>query len=436
MEARAQILPSLPVPNSTSSCWQDPPSAIHDLRSTEELPSSADYVIVGGGISGAMIAWNLLEKSKDARVVMLEARGAVSGATGRNDIVYDAQTFDAGVKAINMMKGNLTSEECLDGCGQYRIYGPEEAAERFHVDIEGYNGEKVAGAFEYEAGSISAYKFTSNILQCCLDRGLNLQTHTPVLGIIPCAAPDQQDHTSSPPPRWLIQTARGTIATPNVILATNGYTAHLLPTLQSLIVPLRGQITAQRPGTRLPQGGCLSTTFSFIYKTGYEYMITRPQTTPFPGDIIIGGGLGRLPPDAEVGEYGTCDDSSLNPQLSRYLRDCTKAYFGSHWGKDDPAGRVRKEWTGIMGVTGDGLPFVGQVPDADGLWVSAGFNGHGMVLALKCAEALVGMMLGEEISDWFPDCFRISQERVERLREIGFKGRKGMSVSEGPEGSR
>ncbi|EON61065.1 hypothetical protein W97_00276 [Coniosporium apollinis CBS 100218] len=86
MDARSLILPSLPVSNPTSSCWQEPPSAIHDRRSTEQLPSSADYVIVGAGISSAMIAWNLLEKSKDARVVMLEARAAVSGATGRNEV--------------------------------------------------------------------------------------------------------------------------------------------------------------------------------------------------------------------------------------------------------------------------------------------------------------------------------------------------------------
>jgi len=84
MDKRAEIPPGLPRSNPTISYWQDPPEAIADFRSTEELPSTADYIIVGSGISGACIAHNVLERQQDARVVMLEARSACSGATGRN----------------------------------------------------------------------------------------------------------------------------------------------------------------------------------------------------------------------------------------------------------------------------------------------------------------------------------------------------------------
>jgi hypothetical protein len=84
MDERARIKPTLPHENPTTSYWQDPPADIASLRSTEELPESADYVIIGSGISGACIAFNLLEKKPDAKVVILEARGAASGATGRN----------------------------------------------------------------------------------------------------------------------------------------------------------------------------------------------------------------------------------------------------------------------------------------------------------------------------------------------------------------
>jgi hypothetical protein len=84
MEERGIIPPGLPRPNPTIPYWQDPPDPIADVRTTDELPSTADYVIVGSGISGAAIAKNLLESRPNASVVMLEARQACSGATGRN----------------------------------------------------------------------------------------------------------------------------------------------------------------------------------------------------------------------------------------------------------------------------------------------------------------------------------------------------------------
>lgn len=84
MDERASIPPTLPRPNPTVSGWQDPPDAIADLRSTAELPETADVVIIGSGISGASIALGLLNADKGLKVVMLEARQACSGATGRN----------------------------------------------------------------------------------------------------------------------------------------------------------------------------------------------------------------------------------------------------------------------------------------------------------------------------------------------------------------
>lgn len=84
MQARGRIPPTLPRENPTISYWHDPLASIANLRSTEELPESVDYVIVGSGVSGACIAWTLLQREKDAEIVMLEARTAVGGATGRN----------------------------------------------------------------------------------------------------------------------------------------------------------------------------------------------------------------------------------------------------------------------------------------------------------------------------------------------------------------
>ncbi len=84
MDERAAIPVTLPRDNPTPSYWQDPPDEIADLRSTDVLPEEADVVIVGSGITGAAVAWNLLENDPERTIVMLEARKACSGATGRN----------------------------------------------------------------------------------------------------------------------------------------------------------------------------------------------------------------------------------------------------------------------------------------------------------------------------------------------------------------
>ena len=55
-------------------------------RSTPELPQKCDIVIIGADYTGATIAYHLLDENESAgpSMVILEAREACSGATGRN----------------------------------------------------------------------------------------------------------------------------------------------------------------------------------------------------------------------------------------------------------------------------------------------------------------------------------------------------------------
>lgn len=51
------------------------------------MPTEADAVITGSGMSGTSIAWHLLQETNGTtplRIAMLDARQAYSGATGRN----------------------------------------------------------------------------------------------------------------------------------------------------------------------------------------------------------------------------------------------------------------------------------------------------------------------------------------------------------------
>lgn len=464
MEARAIIPPGLPRTLPTTSYWQDPPSDVANLRTTPDLPATADYVIIGSGISGSCIAYNLLTKRPKARMVMLEARLACSGATGRNgghtkaasyrsfldhekelglveaikiarmeyanvmathafarehgvdcastpcrtvDIIYSQTQLNIGERAIERMRQTMGSD---DPAAEYKVCSAEETSKRFLTP-------GALGAFEYPAGSLNAYAFATGVLKLALGKGLNLQTSTPAESITSSTADGRTT--------WEVVTPRGAISTPQLILATNGYTAHLLPQMQGLIVPLHGQVVAQRPGSELPQTG-FEHTFSFIHETGYEYMITRPPGSENEGDIVVGGGLWKLPENG-ASRYGETDDTILEPTITSYLRQCTTGFFGTNWGQDRPNGRIKKEWSGIMGASADGLPYVGAVPDRTGLWISCAFNGHGMVWCLKAAEALVEMMTGDAstrkvVDHWFPQAAVLSKKRM----QMRFTGRKDL----------
>ena len=501
MEARASIPVGPPIANPLFSYWQEPKSPIANLiePETEDPKTPYDYAIIGSGISGTMIAYNLLRTQPNARIIMLEAREICSGATGRNgghtkaasyrsysqyvqelgkqealkiarleyaniiethqlaselgldcegklcntvDLIYDKPTFELGKLAIQALRADAEAHEKEEGkAAWYRIHEDiSDIQTRFCVAAKNTNPmidqeEELSGAFEYLAGRIHAYRFTTGILSTCVQKGLQLCTNTPVHAIRPTSTPP-----STPTSKWQVFTQHTIIPAQTVILATNGYTPYLLPALQSAIVPMRGQITVHRPGPAAKLPSPLPTTYSFIYKNGYEYMIPRPlqegqhhhQKKHETQHIIIGGGLGRLPNAGET-EYGTVNDSALNPQISTYLRESLVHYHGpTIWGEstkpqadNETDDRIVQEWTGIMGATADGRPFVGEVPGKQGLWVSAGFNGHGMVLCLKAAGALVEMIDGKGIPKWFPESFLVGEERVAKVR---FGGRVDMKA--------
>ena len=464
MEQRAAIRPGLPCPDPTISYWQDPPSDLANYQSSQKLPSSVDVIIIGSGITGAKVAYDLLVDDPQLSVLMLEARTACSGATGRNgghtkpasyreffddcnsigekeaakivqlqhkcvkeihefarahsipcdswegntvNIFYSQNQMSKVKKAVEMMRLYLGNDESV---ASYKFYDSTETERRFLA-------QGSVGSVSYAAESLSAYNFVIGFLRLAIQNGLNLQTQTPVTRILRSAEGGQ---------RWFVETSRGTISSTKVVMATNGYTAHLLSEMRGVLVPLRGTITAQRPGQDLPKSGLLNT-YSFIGEDGYEYMIPRPQNTDFPGDILIGGGLPKAR-DGGLYEYGTTNDANVDPDILNYLEENTQSYFGSNWGQDHPEGRVRTAWTGIMGYSADGFPFVGEMPDASGLYITASFQGSGMVLAFLCAHAVALMIRGEDdekLDSWFPKSFRMRPERMKHT----FRGRLHATAS-------
>lgn len=78
---------AMPAQHALPSWWRTQLHQLDDYVSSKSVPTESDVVIIGAGISGASVAYHLLQQHKGLnrpRVTILEARQACSGATGRN----------------------------------------------------------------------------------------------------------------------------------------------------------------------------------------------------------------------------------------------------------------------------------------------------------------------------------------------------------------
>ncbi|KAI1865830.1 uncharacterized protein JN550_008088 [Neoarthrinium moseri] len=510
-----ELLPGqagLPVKNPTSSYWHKEPSEkLLGHRTTPDLPHSADVVIVGSGITGAIAAHTLKERRPDLNVVMLEAREACWGATGRNGghcqpAMYAAAPHIASFELRNYTYLKSLVEEYSIPCdwhstsGVHAFYSeslfnlakdviknlsekyPDLAAnvaivtkgenggpsyllegERKELSLEGLRIPTAEGAVvQWNAASLWPYKLVAFVLERLLATeagGFNLQTNTPVVGLqkvdppanlmSPTAGSNASDRKSGSHPTWIVHTPRGHITARAVLLATNAYTSHLLPQFTDLIVPTRGQVAALKPPHEPSQPGepplDIGHTFYFAGDSDSpgnpvgrtDYLVQRP---PPAAELVFGGGR-QLARDYAVGVWddGAIDepvkwwlrgelsgsmDLSLREALTSPVKDQAEA-AAAHRGKTAFEAQLdakqdlvpTHEWSGIMGYSRDASPWVGPVPPGlgggDGLWICAGYTGHGMPNAALSAKAVAELMTGADEVD-LPEEYEISEERAER----------------------
>ncbi|KFY42948.1 hypothetical protein V494_02150, partial [Pseudogymnoascus sp. VKM F-4513 (FW-928)] len=299
------------------------------------------------------------------------------------DVFVDRQQLEQALGALSVRQGVSVPSPT-----EHRVWSEKETREELMFP-------EAVGAISFQAYVLSPYKLVCALLEMSVQKGMNLQTNTPVRQI-------SQDPESKV---WTVRSDRGEIKAEKVILATNAYTAALYPPLGDLLSPRRAQIAAVRPGSKIEGNPALRRTAAVYTNDGYPYFQSRSDDVSGAGDLIFGvGSFGGL-----KGVEKTFDDSTINPAISDYLNNAGATVFGEeNWGEK---GESLQEWTGIIGSTADRHPFVGEAPGQEGLWICAGFNGHGMGLAFQSADALVGLVTGKEkeVDGWLPKCYKLSR---------------------------
>lgn len=412
-------LPSL---NPTKSYWETShPNPIAKHRSSSSLPSKATVVIVGTGITGVFAAHEILSRSTDIDVLVLEARTVCSAATGRNGghlvpIIHEqrpgiiawelrnwhhveglikAAEIPCDFRELNSCIGFWNKayfEEAKAALKEATAIAAEQTTKEARIvedaaELEELNLVGAVGAIvQTTAASLSPYKLVTWLWSDLLEKHegtqrLNLQTTTPVASL-----------SYNESCEYLITTDRGDISASHVILATNGYTSHLLAEFSSLIIPRQAQMTAQLPPNTSPfSKQLIPKSYGFVGIPGMDremsdYLVQQPVIVKGTsgGALMYGGGRHVA---KGYGDH-VSDDSYVDPDVEQYLRRLPDRLNLRSSSPDDGAITVTDpspnqlellaSWTGIIGSSRDGFPWVGGMPEHPGLFLAAGYSGHGM----------------------------------------------------------
>ena len=225
-------------------------------------------------------------------------------------------------------------------------------------------------------------------------RRLNLQTLTPVTSLQ--KSNDGQEGS-------LLRTSRGSVLARRVLLATNGYTSHLLPQFSTLISPLQAQMSALVPSPTSPFAKHLiPKSYGFVGigdmdRVMSDYLVQNLiRGDSQGGHLMFGGGRQKVPGHG----VGVSDDSYVDHQAEMYLRSLPErldlATHSEASQSSTPNAQlldIAGSWTGIIGSSADGHPWVGRVPDYPGLYLSSGYSGHGMTNAGLCGRYAAKLVL-------------------------------------------
>lgn len=382
-----------------------------ELRPKAPVPARAKVVIIGGGIMGLALAYNLSLRG-ETDVVVLERGYLCAGASGRNGggvrMQWGTPTMiELAKRSIDLMKDfarDLGINVWLRQGGYLFLAKTKEVALRLERNAALHNrhgvptqiltpdaardlvpgltlkGVKTA-AFNKEDGVIFPWPFLWGYAKHLKQKGVKVETFTQVTGF----------ETSGGQVRK-VKTDRGDIACDTVVLAAGAWSPEVakLADVKLPNEPHRHEILSTEP--LKPFLGPLVS----VLDTGLYF------SQSMRGEIVGGMGDAKEPAGLNMGStlrFAARFSQALTEQLP-------------HLGHV----KVLRQWAGCYDVTPDNSPVLGRTPGLDNLLQLSGFVGHGFMMAPAVAERMARWMTTGEEDELFTrfSLRRFTEGKLER----------------------
>lgn len=373
----------------------------------------ADAVVIGGGVMGTSIAFNLARR-RFGRLVLLEKGAICSGTSAKSSAIVRTHYTTPPTARMALLARRIFErfgEEVGGEAGFVRtgmlvVCGPahREAVEetvRMHRGLGIETGFVSAGetrrlhpllavpeeapvVFEPRSGYASPHDVASSYAAAFTAQGGLLRQQTAVTGIEIAAGRVRS-----------VDTTAGRISTGHVVIAAGPW-AGPVGRLAGLDLPVRASrqsIVTLRPtvqyGNQYPVVIDLASEVYFRPETGGLILLgdTR-HGEDRPGD-----------PDRYEDRPAPGYAAELTERLSRRMPAAAEA-------------GIAGGWSGMYEVTPDWNPIMGSSAEVRGLHYCVGFSGHGFKLA-----PVAGLLMAEQLADGRASTLDITPYRLERFGE-------------------
>jgi sarcosine oxidase subunit beta len=390
---------------------------------------NADIVIIGGGIIGTSIAYQLVQRGA-TNVALLEGETLSFGSSGRatggiRQQFADALDITFSRESVHFYEEFTKEQPTVPAAERPRFYqygylflvtAPESwQAMQQHVALQQSLGvptqlltprevqqrlpqlrvdDVLGAAFCPSDGYSDPGMMARALAYEAQARGLSIHEHCPVTGIV-------INHGRVE----AVQTPEETFATPLVINATGAYSAFIarMAGIQDLPVrPLRRQLYQTAPFTELPQEVPMVVDLQsgFHFRRRGETMVV---TIPLPESEEDERLSQQLAPQA----FALTVDEHLWEAIQVQARRFCPVLAGAP---------IARTWSGLYEMTPDEHPVLGTT-EIDGFLCACGFSGHGFMHAPMAAKLMTELILDGKSSSFDIQPFNIDRFRTGKLLE-------------------
>jgi len=359
------------------------------------MKNKAQVVIIGGGVIGCAIAYELARRNvKD--IVLLEQNTLCSGATGRCGAGVRQQWGTemnlklsiGSVKRFETLQEELGYEHDIEfeQSGYFMPAYTEKQVEQFkkNIELQRKFGLKVewlsplesleivpilnteglrAATFHQKDGHLNPFHVTFAYAQAAKRLGVNMYTHEEVVSIDVFS--DQH---------FAVYTKQNKLDCNIVINAAGGW-SQLVGKMAGVEIPTyseRHQILITEPYEPL---------FKPMVMSFYHNFYTQQEPN---GAVIMGIGDPNEPKGQNMGH-----SLSFAAKCSRLVCQVLPPLKNT---------RMIRQWSGLYNMSPDKTPIIGEAPNIKGFYMACGFSGHGFMIAPMTSVLIAQMICNEELA--------------------------------------